>query len=241
MAEDLAAIRARVEQERQKIGDQKSFSSLLLEGGYTHMGGRKKQSEAASLYDRHHVANFAENAKNTIGEKWVYVTYHDSKGEAILTPFYSPGIGMVYPDELGRVRKLNKDYLKTQVEIHKHIENKVTEMMRLCVVSDEMACDVLDLDENTYKSYLEATKKYPGMSDKMAEIDGTVTAIKSLPADSVSQVQALSKLRYLCKQLRHRFASEDFHRDLADAKKVTSDAPNNDDLLVKANPNLPPK
>jgi len=219
----------------QKAGDHKNdVRKKITEASYKTMGGRKFTDALSAVADRKHVQSYIAEIENSLGEKWLYETRHDMEGHPIIEPYFHPLTGdMVFPDAKGKVRILNGAYLEKQKEIESYIEDKVDRMMSLCVISDEMCMDVLNLTKEEYRNHLSKGKIPFGDADaeEFKDIDGRVLSIKATPAGSMSQTEKLSKLRYVTKMLRHRYAEQDMHRTVADA---SNNANNSGDAGVKA-------
>ena len=219
----MSTARGALTSGHQKASDhEKDVRKNIIEASYKTMGGRKHTDALSSVADRKHVQSYIEQIEASLGEKWLYETRYDMNGDPITEPYYHPLTGdMVFPDKKGKIRILNHDYLQKQIEIETYIEDKVDNMMKKCVVSDQVCMDILNLDENEYILHLGKGNTPFGSADavEFKNIDGRVSSIKATPAGSLTQTEKLSKLRYVVKALRHRYAEQDMHRNVQDAGK----------------------
>lgn len=191
--------------------------SKLSEASYSMMGGRSHATADSSFADRDHIATHVAAMQQAIGSKWQYVARTDDDGVVDTQPYFDPDVGdMVYPDDKGRVRTVNQQYLDKMLEIENYIENKVDIMMSYCVASKDLCKDVLNLGEKEYFEILgpdaSGRQVSEGMSREMAELDATIDSIKASPAASITQTAKISKLRWVCRQLRQRFAIRNMYR-----------------------------
>jgi hypothetical protein len=206
-----------------------AFRKKLLEGSARDIGNRKRTTDA-SFHDRGAIDSYLDQVVNAIGEKWNYKTYKGEDGQASTHPYFDHDVGdMVYPDEKGDVRYMNKDYLMKMQEIEDYIEDKVDYIMKIAIKSKELCKDVLNLNEIDYNHALApasettqgpAVQKSLHMGKEMQELDARIDSIKATPAGSAKQVEKLSKLRTCVKALRDRFVMKDLRRELSEAKKL---------------------
>lgn len=212
------------------------FRKKLLEGSAKDIGNRKLNTDA-SFHDRGAIDAYLDEVVNAIGEKWVYKIYKGEDGKASTHPYYDNEVGdIVYPDENGSVRFLNKNYIAKVQAIEEYIENKVDYIMERAVKSKNLCMDMLDLNVTDYNNFLRPVssggnavlQSKLGMGDDMQQLDGTVDAIKSTPAGSAKQVEMLSKLRIVVRALRDRFVMKDLQRELEEAKKKAGPRTGND-------------
>jgi len=126
---------------------------------------------------------------------------------------------MVFPDADGFVRRVNEQWLQRELEVENAIEDKVDRIMKYAIANDRMCMDILNLNDEEYYALLgPGGGADVGLKDPdMLKIDGTVGSIKRTPAGSISQTEKLSKLRFVCKELRYRVAFQNVHRHLEDA------------------------
>lgn len=232
-----------------------ALASKLAEGSYAMVGGRNAHSADASFADRQNIDVHVAAMKQAIGSKWQYVTRTDENGTDVSHPYFDPEIGeMVYPDDTGRVRSVNKQYLDKMLEIENYIEDKVDKIMTYAVVSEDMCKDILNLSDREYTAILApvgagvsmgdaARQKDIGMeSRQMQELDGRIHNIKASPAGSISQTEKISKLRYVVRALRQRVAIRDLNRPIAsDVAKAGPDIDRQNAQfgLIESNHNAP--
>lgn len=211
------------------------FNADLLDTAYKTQGGLKRTA-VASFADRNRLITYNENLHEQIGEKWVYRKMLGQDKKPSTLPYYDAETdSMVFPDSEGDVRILNKEYILKKREMDAYIEKQVDQMVKDSVISDSLAKDVLDLNDLSYVALLGsvdadtdekgdlAAQKKLGMGNEMRKIDARVSTIRSIPAGSLSQTQALSKLRFLCKARRHYYNVADFNRNLGEAKGKAQD------------------
>jgi hypothetical protein len=200
--------------------------ATLAEASYSKMGGRNHTSADSSFADRSHIDVHVAAMQQAIGSKWQYVTRADADGGET-HPYFDPEVGeIVYPDDKGRVKTMNKQYLDTMLSIENAIEDKVDQIMQYAIASEQMCMDILDLTYDEYVRLLAPQKAGNSeqtklkMSVEMTALDGTITSIKSTPAGSITQTEKISKLRYVCRALRKRVAIRDIHRHIEDVNKA---------------------
>jgi len=184
-----------------------SIKDTVIQGAYH--GPKHKGNDIANAIDGQKFTDWTINKAKDMGDAVYYATISDAGGNAIKTPYYSDAVkGIVYPDPQGRVRIINEEYMNTIRETEEYIENQVTEIMKYCV-SSETSCKIaLNLNDAQYDNMLgpnEAEGVKLNMSNEMAKLDGRILYIKSLPANSVTQSQALSKLRFITNLRREHF------------------------------------
>ena len=194
----------------------------------------------ASFHDRGAIDGYLKQVEDAIGEKWNYKTYHGENGTKSTHPYYDAEVGdLVFPDETGKVRYVNKDYLMKMQQIEDYIEDKVDYMMKIAIKSDQLCMDVLNLNKDDYEHALKPINAGGnselqgnlGMDNDMKNIDGTVQSIKATPAGSAKQVEKLSKLRIAVRAMRDRFVMKDLHRDLEEARKKAGPVSGNNEMV----------
>ena len=98
-------------QEKDKGKSGEDFKRKLIEGSAKDIGNRMKNSDA-SFHDRGAIDSYLKQVEDAIGEKWNYKQYFGEKGEKSIHPYYDAEVGdLVFPDQDGKVRYINKDYL----------------------------------------------------------------------------------------------------------------------------------
>jgi hypothetical protein len=235
--------------DRRSIKEVEQMQNMLLEGSGEVFRKRNYHNDSEAVHDRNIVQNYVEGVTHAIGEPWQKIARYDQNGDEIRTPFWSVEFDeMVFPDKNGQYKFWNQQYIDKQIEIEEHIEEKVNKMMRFCILNETLCREVLDVSNDYYQWILGAipgtgkaeVQNAVGLSGAMQKLDGTIVAIKSLPAGSIEQTQALSKLRFVCRLHRSRFLTQKLHKHVKqDAEKEVSNKPNPGmaDLFVKHNPN----
>jgi hypothetical protein len=217
-----------------------NLSNIISSVGSKKFNDNRHTSADASFHDRKRMQDFLNSYAGNLGEAHIIVNRKGSNGQASTEPYYDGEIGdFVVPDAKGDVRILNEDFMNTVLEAELEIERKVDRIMEYCVASETLCKLALGLDDGTYVKLLGPNSKIDElnndyadeykMSTEMGTIDGRISFIRSLPAKSPTQTQALSKLRLVCRWLRHRFNMKNLH------KRPVQDTKNHEESHVDAN------
>ena len=175
------------------------MSTFLQEGVKYNKFGDFSRGEDIIL-ERNKVFNNAQAYATNFGDRIFYTQYLDEKGDVIYAPSRDDSGNIILPDDKGRFRKINQEWLDrirdTFVAKQKLVD---ANMEYLISAEDDDAAVLLGFTPTQWKTEIAcANKGMTGMSDEMIKLDCQLTTIRSYPSSSVLQTQSLSKLRWIC-------------------------------------------
>ncbi|MDP2059186.1 MAG: hypothetical protein Q8J97_05555, partial [Flavobacteriaceae bacterium] len=179
------------------------ITSLLFTGGVdaNMIGAVNHGSIESNIAQRAEVFKSLDNLVNGGGDKITFVTVSGEDGNPIKIPYVGEDGNLVFPNDEGVVRSINGGYLARWKEINDQVEDKIDDVMEFCIISDDLARFVLGLSEDRWNELCAVGGGEDiGMSKELAKLECDMTYIKSLPSGSISQTQALSKLRFIVRK-----------------------------------------
>lgn len=178
-----------------------SIQHLIFSGGInaSSIGAVNHGSTESNIAQRGSVFTTLDNIMNGGGDKITYQQFMGQDGEPIKLPYVDSDTGhLVYPNEKGVVRAINGGFLSQWKELNDQLEDRIDEVMEYCIISDELSQFVLGISKESWEKLTKAGQGEDiGMSEELAKLNCGISYIKSLPANSVSQTGALSKLRFI--------------------------------------------
>lgn len=215
-----------------------SVSKMLQSGGVPpSLLGEIKHGGSifSNIAHRAETAKRFENLANNGVDDQVFFTVKGKDGkDPVKTPFFMNG-KHYYPNENGEIRIVNGANVKLAVEIREYQEKKTDEIMRMCVLGDDIASFILGITPKAWLDMCSSGGTPPGVKagekDKptkvgewpweLAHEDCTISNIESLVDSSISQTRALSKLRKIVKMYLNNVNLDDF--DTVAEKKADMD------------------
>ena len=175
------------------------MSTFLQEGVKYNKFGDFTRGEDIIL-ERNKVFNNAQAYATNFGDRIFYTQYLDEKGDVIYAPSRDDDGNIILPDDKGRFRKINQEWLDRIRDTFLAKQKLVDANMEYLIsAEDEDAASLLGFTPDDWKTKIAcANKGLPGMSDEMMKLDCQLSIIRGYPTGSVLQTQALSKLRFIC-------------------------------------------
>ena len=97
------------------------------------------------------------------------------------------------PDETGRHRYINGTWIDREYEVYQAVQKRIDQQMKWCVISDEIARQVMGFTKAKWDEIASKDGTYGDMDPEMAKNDCHISYIKSLPTDHIQQTFSLSK------------------------------------------------
>lgn len=181
-------------------------ASLL---GETPRGG----SMFANIAHRVEQMKRIDNLVNNGVDQELYFTVVDKNNKPINTPF-KIGDKQYFPNPEGKVRVANASNVKLAKEIRDYQEEKTDKLMSLFILGDDVAAYVIGVSSSEWDKMCAPNGKPVGdtrtWDPDMLKLKCSIDYIESLPDGSLTQTQALSKLRRIAKFYINSVNLEDF-------------------------------